>query len=98
MSGQQYPNRRFRPDSEMEMFATFDCLYRPVGKDCFDRLGLDEVYYTGEGSKGVCKFSRHKVQSGKVSGSRIDCGPVFDLSKHWCVGCNFQGSPFLRSK
>ena len=68
MSSQQYPNRGFRPDSEMEMFATLDGLYRPVGKDRFDRLGLDEANCSRQGSKGVCKFSGHKVEPGKVSG------------------------------
>src|SRR3546814_2967024 len=79
MSSEQDADRCFRADVQMEMPAMFALRDPSVGKEHFDRFGINEPQRSGQAGKGVHQFRRHIGESSQIARAAVDCGPCLNL-------------------
>src|SRR3546814_20953190 len=74
MSSEQDADRCFRADVQMEMPAMFALRDPSVGKEHFDRFGINEPPRSGQAGKGVHQFRRHIGESAQIARAAVACG------------------------
>src|SRR3546814_16384873 len=81
-SGWQDSDSWVRTDFKMEMPAMLALRYRSVGKEHFERFGINEPQRSGQAGKGVHQFRRHIGESSQIARAAVDCGPCLNLLQH----------------